>query len=125
MLGAPAVVSALVGVVLWLALVPQNHPQSADPRVGAFWWIMAAASFALGAVFGVRRCVVVGVCLALPQFVLAFWTAPRGDDDGLWVLWMPILLVFGAILILPAALGGAVRKALDGLVAGSRRRSPA
>ena len=54
------------------------------------------------------------LALSLPQVVLAFWTAPRGDNDGLWVLWMPLLLLFGAFLVIPTWLGGWFRERVAG-----------
>ena len=107
---APAVISGALAVGLWFALVPHTDADNAEARVPAFWWIMVAAAFVLGLAFGPSRAVVVAGALALPQFVLAFWTAPRGDNDGLWVYWMPLLLVFGACLVLPAWAGGRVRE---------------
>ncbi len=108
--GVPAAVGAVLAVGLWFALVPHDDPSSADARVPAFWWIMVGAAFVLGLAFGRSRAVVVAGALTFPQFVLAFWTAPRGDNDGLWVYWMPLLLVFGAFLVLPAWAGGWVRE---------------
>ncbi len=103
------VVSAVVGIGLWFALVPHKHHHSAAPRVSAYWWIMIAAAAVLGLVFGRSRAVGVACALAAPQFLLALLTAPRGDNDGLWVLWLPLLVGFGVLLILPAYLGGWVR----------------
>jgi hypothetical protein len=101
-----AAVTVLVAVVLWFALVPHDDPGTTDPRVPAYWSVMVAAAASLGFAFGRPRAVLVGSGLTLPQFVLAFWTAPRGDNDGLWALRMPLLLVFGAVLIVPAWMGG-------------------
>ena len=54
------------------------------------------------------------VALGVPQFVLAFWTAPRGDDDGLWLLWIPLLWVFAVFLVVPVWLGGRLRERAGG-----------
>jgi hypothetical protein len=103
------VVCVLVGILLWFPLVPHKDEQSADPRVSAYWWIMIAAATVLGLVFGKSRAPAVAFGLAAPQFLLALFTAPRGDNDGLWALWLPLLVGFGVLLVLPAYLGGWVR----------------
>lgn len=59
-------------------------PTNAEARVPAFWWIMVAVAAVLGVAYGRHRALIVAVALSVPQFVLAFWTAPRGDNDGLW-----------------------------------------
>ena len=105
----PAVVSGVLAISLWFALVPHTDTNNAESRVPAFWWIMIGVAVVLGVAFGRKRALIVAVALSVPQFVLAFWTAPRGDNDGLWVLWMPLLLLFGAFLIVPAWLGGWLR----------------
>jgi len=109
-----AAVSVVLAVGLWFALVPHSDADRTDPRVPAFWWIMILAAGVLGVAFGRGRALIVAVALSLPQFVLAFWTAPRGDNDGLWVLWMPLLLLFGAFLVIPTWLGGWFRERVAG-----------
>lgn len=111
---APSVVSGVLAVGLWFALVPHTDPNNAQARVPAFWWIMIGVAGALGFAFGRRRAVVIALALSVPQFVLAFWTAPRGDDDGLWLLWMPLLLLFGAFLVIPTWVGGSLRERVAG-----------
>ena len=46
-----------------------------------------------------------GLLLALPGFVLAPWTAPRGDNDGLWVLIIPMM---GVLMLILAGVAGLV-----------------
>lgn len=106
---APAVVSGALAVTLWFALVPHSDANNAEARVPAFWWIMVGVAAVLGAAFGRKRALIVAVALSVPQLVLAFWTAPRGDNDGLWVLWMPLLVLFGAFLIIPTWVGAWLR----------------
>ena len=103
------VVSVVVGIMLWFPLVPHNDEQSAAPRVSAYWWIIIAAATLLGLVFGKARAPGVAFGLAVSQIVLASITAPRGDNDGLWVLWLPLLAGFGVLLVLPTYCGGWVR----------------
>ncbi len=80
---APAVVSGVLAVLLWFALVPHTDADNAEARVSAFWWIMVGVAVVLGVAFGRQRALIVAAALSVPQFVLAFWTAPRGDNDGL------------------------------------------
>ena len=42
----------------------------------------------------------------------AFWTAPRGDEDGLWTLIFPYLIFIGLVLLLPAWIAGRCRDRL-------------
>lgn len=45
----------------------------------------------------------VGASLALGPTLLAFWTAPRGDNDGLWALIFWFLPVLGGLAALVSA----------------------
>lgn len=79
------------------------------------------AGFAVPAAWaGWRRAVpplAAGAALALVPTVLAGWTAPRGDNDGLWVLVFLALPVLGGHAAVVAAVAGRVARA--------RRRSAA
>ena len=92
---------------MWLALVPHNDPTNAGPRVGGAYWIVAVAVAGLVRVAAGRRAVAAGAAYAMPQVALTPFTAPRGDDDGLWVLWIPLMVGFGVVLLLVAT--GAAR----------------
>ncbi len=74
---------------------------------------MMAAAFLLGALLGYGRVAEVSVGLGLPPLLLSPWTAPRGDSDGLWVLWIPMLFFFLVVLGLVAGLGGKTRERLQ------------
>ena len=74
-------ISAVVGTILWLALVvalPEDQTEAP-----AFWWLMLLAATILGAIFGRPSLVAITLGLGLPPLLLAAWTAPRGDGDGL------------------------------------------
>lgn len=73
-----------------LAVIPGRH-NDAGASGGPFFLAVGAAAFVLGALapYGPWR---TGLLLALPALAIAWWTAPRGDNDGLWLLWFPILL---------------------------------
>jgi hypothetical protein len=95
-LGSSFVAGALasvVGGVCWLTLIASAprvshgpHPDMGDNRNYPLLFVLVMA----GGELAPRRAVSVGVCLVLPGLALAPWTAPRGDEDGLWVLDLPI-----------------------------------
>ena len=90
------VVAFVVGAALWLLLVPNDDP-SGNARNAAYWWSSGVAAVALGALAHSKESALVGGAVGVPALLLAGWTAPRGDGDGLWILWFPILgaLIFG------------------------------
>jgi hypothetical protein len=102
----------VVGTVAWLALVP-NDGDGGNARHPGYWWLCIAAAIALGWFAASNQSAIVGAAVAVPAIVLAPWTAPRGDEDGLWLLWFPILFVFMVGLAVAGFLGGRV---------GARRR---
>lgn len=102
------VVSAAVGLAIWVpvAMQPreQLYPIGPKSEFPASWFpLMLLAPIVLGFVFS-RAWPVVPTGIVLPQFVLAPWTAPRGDNDGLWVLIFPTLAaLFGYALVVAGA----------------------
>jgi hypothetical protein len=91
-----------------LAIVPFSGTTQVNG--GPYFWTIIAC----GAVIGLSldgHPLGVGALLAAPALVAAPWTVPRGDGDGLWILW------FGAIV---AAGGGAALAHLTAV--GARRR---
>lgn len=103
-------ISGAVAAVIWLALVPQmGQSETADPRVRAFWLVQVGAAVLLG-VLRRSQAVSIGIGMTVAQLVAAGYTAPRGDNDGLWLLWFPVILGFGVVLGLAARVGSASRK---------------
>lgn len=98
-------IALVAGTALWLALVPNDNP-SADARNPAYWWLAIGVATVLGALMGSDQSASVGSAVALPALALAPWTAPRGDNDGLWVLWFPLLFGFLLLLAGAGAMGG-------------------
>jgi len=66
---------------------------------------MLLAPLVLGVVLA-RHWQVVAIGLLAPQFALAPWTTPRGDNDGLWSLIVVFLAMLLVIAHLLAALTG-------------------
>jgi uncharacterized membrane protein YfcA len=50
----------------------------------------------------------VGFMPGLPGLLLSPWTAPRGDDDGLWLLIIPTLAGLLPVLVFGAKIGARV-----------------
>jgi hypothetical protein len=90
-------IAALFGAVVWLALVPSDERRPETPL--AYWLLCGGGAFVLGAATPRKdEAVVAGTAIAAPALLLAGWTAPRGDEDGLWVLWFPLLVGLGGLL---------------------------
>ena len=104
------VMSALVSTGLWLALIVRLPDDATNAPV--FWWLMLIAAVAFGAAFGSACLPQVMFGLGAPPLALAFWTAPRGDGDGLWILWLPALALFILVLGAAAWIGVKARKHL-------------
>ena len=94
------VIAIALGAALWLLLVPNDDPDG-QARNAAYWWLAGLAAVVLGALTATNESAIVGASVGAPALVLAGWTAPRGDGDGLWVLWFPLL--FGLMIGLAAA----------------------
>jgi hypothetical protein len=77
---------------------------------------MIGAAIVLSVVHA-RRWWVVAPGLIAVQLALAPFTSPRGDNDGLWILILPILVVLGTALTVLCGIVGIV----TGFV---RRRAP-
>jgi hypothetical protein len=103
--------TALVGLLLWLRFVVALP--DGETSAPTFWWIMLLAALSMGAMFSSQYLVAVSLGLGVPPLVLSPWTAPRGDGDGLWLLWIPLLALFLLVLAAAAWLGGAARARLQ------------
>jgi hypothetical protein len=115
-----AVAAGVVGgAVLWFVLVPSDDPQSADPRIGVYWWLMIGASLLLGLALGTGYGGMAAAAAGSTQFVLAIFTAPRGDNDGLWILWLPGTLVATLLYMVVAEIGGWFRTDVGPSMGGS------
>jgi hypothetical protein len=100
---------AVVGAVIWTALVALPARHNPNSGGGPYLPALFVSALALGA-FDRRSHFTAAALLVSPALILAWWTAPRGSsDDGLWVVVFPIL----ALTVLPTAACGPER-ARDG-----------
>jgi hypothetical protein len=85
----------LIGLAIWLPAMAAE-PRYSRGHQGSDWYFpaMFAAAAVLGVVFW-RQWQVLPMGLLSGQIVLAPWTTPRGDDDGMWVLIFVFLLAMG------------------------------
>lgn len=111
-----AAIAAGIGTVVWLlyaALYEHETPcDGAERCPTVFGFVAPLASdngdggrlliggmLAAAAALGVRRrtpSITIGAFLVGVPAVLAWWTTPRGDNDGLWILIFLMLAVLGA-----------------------------
>lgn len=119
-----AVGLVLISTLVWLGVVglyqhetPCNGRTEGCPTVYGYdaplpdehfaGMVLMLAGFAIPAVWvGARRSIppaTAAAALALGPTALAWWTAPRGDNDGLWVLIFWALPIFGGLAGIVAA----------------------
>lgn len=99
------IVAGTVGLVTWLATMASaptySYGAGEDMGNGALIPILLGAALGGGFV-APRRAALAGAMLGLPGLVLSPWTAPRGDNDGLWILIVPFMGVFTVVLVATA-----------------------
>ena len=104
------------------APVPDEHPLGIVLLVGTF--SMAAAWTGLRRS---ARALEIGAALVVGPLILAGWTAPRGDNDGLWSLVFLLLPVAGGFAASIAAIAeriGDARHSVGGLPVGEVFEAP-
>jgi hypothetical protein len=87
---APFVVAGAVGWLTYVSLVGSYD----RPRTWMFdvYFVVAIAITMLGTEIRKSRDPwALAFATVVPALVLAWWTTPRGDNDGLWILIFPIL----------------------------------
>jgi uncharacterized membrane protein len=114
---AGAVAGLSLGLATWFGLVVGDR-LDAEPRVAAFWWAVPLTAVLLGVVFRAQYGEVAACIFGMTHFVLSFPTAPRGDNDGLWLFWIPLTFVALFLYLALASIGSRVRA----LVSSDRRR---
>ncbi len=82
-----------IGGAEWLLLVAvpatHNHNYSGAP----YFLAIFASALVLGVFDPMMPHIRAGLLTVGPGLLLAGWTAPRGDNDGIWILWFPFLLM--------------------------------
>ena len=94
-----------VGAVAWLVLVVAPQSVRGQPLFG---WTLVLLGAVLGAT--VRGPAVFSALLGLPALLTAPWLAPRGDDDGLWVLIFPAIVFWSACAVGTHAAAAAIMR---------------
>lgn len=115
-------VSCVAGLGVWFATVAAvpTGDRVSGLRMQLLWIAMIVGAAMLGYLFS-NDDGLVAFGMSGGPFVAAFWTAPRGDGDGLWVLFFPYLIVMGFVLLLVAWSCGRLH---DWLVRTSGRTTP-
>jgi hypothetical protein len=83
-----------IGLVEWIGLsaIPGRHNANYS---GAYYALaLLVSAMILGFANPTTPHFEAGVLMVAPGLLLAAWTAPRGNNDGLWILWFPLLAVF-------------------------------
>lgn len=114
------VLAGVAGLTIWMttmATVPDGEYVSST-RTMLLWVAMTISAAGLGYVLR-EDCGLIAVGLVGGPLLVAGWTAPRGDEDGLWVLFFPYLVFMGFVLALIAWLAGRLRAWLAATAPGS------
>lgn len=92
-------VALVAGLVVWLVVVALPTSSNAEPNGTPYIVVLCLLAIALGLLWpkGLFHSLLVGASLMLPGLVLVWWTAPRGDEDGLWLLWFMVVPWAGAL----------------------------
>ncbi len=98
-----------ISISLWFVFAAGPTLEPSERPISIFIWAIILAAFFAGLFSGAKERTI-AIALALPPLILAIWTAPRGDDDGLWILIFPFLLFSGALCYCLARLGANIRK---------------
>lgn len=113
--------SAIVGWVTWTAvvasqprysLVGNRYIDTDDSWSGRL--LVLLMGFALVGGFVAYRCSgAVALALAVPGVLSSPFTTPRGDEDGLWTLMIPMMVGLAGVMVLLAWGAAAVRVKVD------------
>jgi MFS family permease len=98
-----------IGAVVWITAVA---------IAGASAWYVVTlliCGVALGTVDAAAPHGRAGIYLVVPALLLAWWTTPRGDNDGLWLLIFPLLAVLSALVAGCHRLGSWMGREVRGL----------
>jgi hypothetical protein len=91
--------NAMCGLLIWTVFVAVPARDNPEWSGAGYFPALFALAAVLGCAFPESHLRGAATIVA-PAALSALWTAPTGDNDGLQVLWVPLL----ALSILPAAL---------------------
>jgi len=104
-------------LAVWIITMASQPRYSRSGENGSAWlFVLLPALAAVGGFLAYRAWLAVGLALGLPGLVLSPFTTPRGDNDGLWILIVPMMLVLIGVMCLLALTGAGVRTRLGGSV---------
>lgn len=110
---ASLAVAAAIGAGTWMATMASapRYSFGAEQDMGssALYYVLLGTALVGGALVP-RSAGLFGMALGLPPLLLSPWTAPRGDNDGLWVLIVPYLGLFVLVLAATAGCGAWLRE---------------
>lgn len=113
---AVAIVVGCLSVTLWwatMASAPRfSHGPHEDMGDTVIFPLLLLASLVGGALIP-KHANLIGVMLVAPALLLSPWTAPRGDNDGLWLYIVPALAVLMGLCVLLARAGAWVRSRIE------------
>ena len=84
---------ACIGLVEWACLVVIEARHNANYSGDYYFVAILVTALALGVASPKVPHLLVGLLIVGPALLLAGWTAPRGDNDGLWTLWFLFLFI--------------------------------
>ena len=110
-------VAASLGTAVWwwaMASAPRySFGPEQDAGNGLYYPLLLGAALIGGWILP-ERARLLGLALGAPGMLMSPWTAPRGDNDGLWILVIPFLVGFTFVLALVADVAGRARRRLTG-----------
>lgn len=99
-----------VSVATWMfSMAKSMRPDEVHLSIAAAAVIQSGTVAVLSALFS-NRSALIGPLMGLTPLILAGYTFPRGDDDGLWALvFLPLLFWTGLLVLLSGAIATAFR----------------
>jgi hypothetical protein len=106
--------AAALGLGTWILTMASAPRYSRTGEDGSSWLFVLLLAFALfgGALF-FRCSEAIALALGVPGLLMSPFATPRGDNDGLWRLMVPMMVVFTAALVVLAWGAAAVRVRVD------------
>jgi hypothetical protein len=101
-----------IGLAEWLALVAIPAIHDSNWSTSPYFVVALISSLVLGAIDYKAPHIRAAALLVAPAIILALWTTPTRDNDGLWVLIVPLLVFFLLILCGGHWLGAFARRKL-------------